>query len=512
MIDVAELVGIVFSGLSALVIDGVEDAGDAVVVRAKTRGGAVSCPACGTETARVHGYHERTPADVPVDGRRVLVKVRARRMRCPVLDCAVQTFREQVPGVLERYQRRTVRLNGQVSAAVRELAGRAGSRLLAVLGIDLSRHAALRALLKIALPDLEVPRVLGIDDFALKKGLVYATILIDAETGRRVDVIEGRTADVVQDWLRAHPGVEVVTRDGSGAYGEAVRSALPEAVQVSDRWHLWHGLAEAAWKDTAAHSACWAEAEGIPLQEGRRAETTLERWQQVRDLRSQGVGLADCARRLGLAMNTVKRYDRAEAPAKLRRAAQYRPTMVDPYRDYLRKRRAEEPGVPVQQLLREIRELGYGGSSNLLVRYLNQGRADAPRSHLSPRKAAQLLLSNPDHLKAVQRETAGRLASACPEMKALAGLIASFAALLVPDPANEEKLVPWIAGARAADLPNLHSFTRGLDLDMKAAVAALTLLYHNGRTEGVNTKTKMIKRQMYGRAGFALLRHRILLG
>jgi transposase len=512
MIDVMELAGIVFSGLSALVIEDVQDAGEVIVVRARTRSGPTACPGCGTQTSRVHGYHERTPADVPVDGRRVLVKVRARRMRCPVLGCAVQTFREQVPGVLERYQRRTERLNGQVSAAARELAGRAGARLLAMLGIDLSRHAALRALLRITLPDLEVPRVLGIDDFALKKGLVYATILIDAETGRRVDVLEGRTADVVADWLRAHPGVEVVTRDGSGAYGQAVRSALPEAVQVSDRWHLWHGLAEAAWKDVAAHSACWAEAEGIPVQEGKRAGTTLERWQQVHDLRGQGVGLADCARRLGLAMNTVKRYDRAGAPERLRRAAQYRPTLVDPYRDYLRKRRAEEPGVPVRQLLREIRELGYPGSSNLLVRYLNQGRADAHRPHLSPRKAVQLLLSKPENLTAAQRETTARLASACPEMKALAGLIGSFAALLVPDRANEGKLVRWIAQARAADLPDLHSFTRGLDLDMKAATAALTLPYHNGRTEGVNTKTKMLKRQMFGRAGFRLLRHRILLG
>ena len=356
-----------------------------------------------------------------------------------------------------------------------------------------------------------MPRVLGIDDFALKKGLVYATILIDAETGRRVDVLEGRTADVVADWLRAHPGVEVVTRDGSGAYGQAVRSALPEAVQVSDRWHLWHGLAEAAWKDVAAHSACWAEAEGIPVQEGKRAETTLERWQQVHDLRSQGVGLADCARRLGLAMNTVKRYDRAEAPGRLRRAAQYRPTLVDPYRDYLRKRRAEEPGVPVQQLLCEIRGLGYPGSSNLLVRYPSQGRADAARSHLSPRKAAQLLLSKPGNLTDGQRETAGRLSSACPEMTALAGLIRSFAVMPGPDPANADGLQQWISSARAADLPNLHSFTRGLDLDVKAATAALTLPHHNGRTEGVNTKTKMIKRQMYGRASFDLLRHRILL-
>jgi transposase len=510
MIDATKLVWTVFSGLSELVIEDVEDAGEVICVRARTRDGAVACPGCGAETARVHEYRERTAADVPADGRRVLVKVRVRRMRCPVLDCTVQTFREQVSGVLERYQRRISRLTAQVSAVARELAGRASARLLPALGIGVSRHTALRALLAIRLPGLEVPRVLGIDDFALRRGLVYATILIDAETGRRVDVLEGRTAGVVEEWLRGHPGVEVVTRDGSGAYGEAVRSALPDAVQCGDRWHLWHLLGEAAAKEVAAHSACWAE--GAPLPEGRRAETTRERWQQVRDLRSQGAGLLDCSRRLGLALNTVKRYDRAEEPERLRRAAQYRPTLVDPYRDYLRKRRTEEPGVPVQQLLREIRELGYPGSSNLLVRYLNQGRADAERPHIAPRKATQILLTRPDNLPDGQRETAGRLSAACPQMAALSRLIGKFAAMLDPDPANEGKLLQWIGEARTADLPHLHSFTRGLELDISAATAAVTLPHHNGRTEGVNNKTKMIKRQMFGRAGFELLRHRILLG
>ena len=510
MIDVTELVRIVFSGLSALVIHDVEDAGEVIVVRAGTRGGAVACPGCGAETSRVHGYHERTAADVPLDGRRVVVKVRVRRMRCPVLDCTVQTFREQVSGVLERYQRRISRLTAQVSAVARELAGRAPARLLPALGIGVSRHTALRVLLSIPLPALAVPRVLGADDFALRRGLVYATILIDAETGRRAGVLEGRTADVVGDWLRGHPGAGVVTRDGSGAYGEAVRPALPDAVQCGDRWHLWHLLADAAAKEAAAHSACWAE--GAPLREGKRAEPTPGRWQQVRDLREKGAGLLDCSRRLGLALNTVKRYDRAEAPERLRRAAQYRPTLVDPYRDYLRKRRAEEPGVPVQQLLREIRERGYPGSSNLLVRYINQGRADAERPHIAPRTAAQILLTRPDNLTDGQRETAARISSACPEMKALASLIGSFAAMLDPGPANEGKLLQWMADARAADLPHLHSFTRGLDLDLKAATAAVTLPHHNGRTEGVNCKTKMIKRQMFGRAGFDLLRHRILLG
>jgi transposase len=212
------LVSTVFSGLSALVIEDVQDVGEVISVRARTRGGAVACPGCGTETARVHGYYERTAADVPVDGRRVLVRVRVRRMRCPVPGCARQTFREQVPGVLDRYQRRTSRLNGQAGAVARELAGRAGARVLTALGAAVSRHTALRVLLRIPLPAATVPRVLGIDDFALRRSRSYATVLIDAETGRRVDVLPGRTADVAEAWLRDHPGIQVVCRDGSGAY------------------------------------------------------------------------------------------------------------------------------------------------------------------------------------------------------------------------------------------------------------------------------------------------------
>ena len=163
MMDVIELVGTVFSGLSALVIEDVEDAGEVICVRARTRDEAVACPGCGTETGRVHEYRERTVADVPPDGRRVLVKVRVRRMRCPVTGCSRQTFREQVPGVLDRYQRRTTRLTARVSAVARELAGRASARLLPALGICASRHTMLRVLLKVPLPALAVPRVLGID-------------------------------------------------------------------------------------------------------------------------------------------------------------------------------------------------------------------------------------------------------------------------------------------------------------------------------------------------------------
>ena len=209
--------GIVFSGLSSLVVEDVTDQDEVIVVRARTPGGPVPCPRCGGLAGHVHGYCERTVADVPADGRSVVLHVRVRRMRCPVLDCPVQTFREQVPGVLDRYQRRTTRLTIQAAGVARQLAGRAGAALLTALAVPLSRHTALRLLLRLPLPEMTVPRVLGVDDFALRRGQVYATVLIDAETGKRVDVLAGRTAEVLEAWLRAHPGVQVVCRDGSGA-------------------------------------------------------------------------------------------------------------------------------------------------------------------------------------------------------------------------------------------------------------------------------------------------------
>ena len=206
MCDISDLAGIVFSGLSSLVIEDVTDQDGVIVVRARTAAGPVPCPRCGAGTGHVHGYCERTVADVPADGRPVVLRVRVRRMRCPALDCPVQTFREQVPGLLDRYQRRTTRLTVQAGDGRPQLAGRAGAALLAALGVPLSRHTSLRTLLRIPLPEMSVPRALGVDDFALRRGQVYATILIDAETGDRVDVLPGRNADVAGGVAARSPG------------------------------------------------------------------------------------------------------------------------------------------------------------------------------------------------------------------------------------------------------------------------------------------------------------------
>ncbi|MFC9399384.1 ISL3 family transposase, partial [Streptomyces sp. NPDC057027] len=397
----------------------------------------------------------------------------------------------------ERYQRRTPALRRIVEAVAVALAGSAGVRLLAVLHQMLSWATVLNCLMRIALRDRPPPVVVRIDEFALLKRHRYAMIIIDADSGQHVDVLPDRKAAIATARLREHPGVRVVCRDGSGAFVQATTDADPTIVQVGDRRHLWHGLAETALKAIGAHASCWSKL-GPPLREGNRA-TTRERWQQVHDLLDQGVGLLACARRLGVSLNTVKRYARHSEPDRMVRAPVYRACLVDPYRDHLRKRRTEDPAVPVTHLLAEIREQGYTGSANLLVRYINQGRVEADHAALSPRKVTGLLTRHPDRLDEDQHTLRDQLAHACLEMAVPAGQIHAFADLLIPREGNAEKLPAWITRTRSADLPFLHSFANGLERDRAAVDASLTLPRHNGRTEGTHTKTKLLKRLMYGR-------------
>ncbi|SNR88150.1 Transposase [Haloechinothrix alba] len=390
------------------------------------------------------------------------------------------------------------------------LAGRAGARLAAAIGLNCGRDTLLRRVRAQPDPPRGEVTVAGVDDFALRKRLRYATVLVDMHTRRPVDVLTDRRIGTTQAWLRDHPEVQVVCRDGSAAYAEAINTGAPQASQVSDRWHLWKGLSDATLKEVATHSNYWAKT-GPPIREGRRAATTRERWHHVHDLLDRGVGLLECARRLNLALNTVKRYARITEPERLVRAPVYRPTLVDPYREHLRRRRAADPAVAVTQLLKEIKALGYQGSANLLVRYINQGRAENDRSSISPRRLTSLILTHPEHLTDTQRHLRDELTSACPEMIDLGDAVRSFADLLTPNPGNATRLREWITAVRSYDLPYLHSFTRGLDKDTAAVTAGLTLPYSNGPTEGHVNRIKMIKRQMYGRAGLDLLRKRVLL-
>ncbi len=192
-------------------------------------------------------------------------------------------------------------------------------------------------------------------------------------------------------------------------------------MQVSDRWHLWKNLCEKPLAEVRSHSACWATA-NTPRPAGVHERTTRERRHQIHDLLGKGVGLLECARRLNLSLNTVKRYARTRA---LRRAPRYRPTLFGPYRDHLRGRRAADPAVPVKQLFREVQEQGYTGSFNLLYRYITQGRAEGDRPVTTPQRLARLLLTYPDHLRDRDTSLLAELTASCPGVTQLASFTRS---------------------------------------------------------------------------------------
>jgi transposase len=505
-----DMVDVIFPRLAAVEVQQVERQGAVVRVVARSRGAPVACPACGTVTGKVHGYYQRCLAGTPVSGVPVVIELTLRRLVCTSLDCPRQTFREQVPGLAERYARRTPALAQVVGQVAIALAGRAGAALLAVLGVLISRTAVLSVLLALPEPARPAPAVVGVDDFAVARSRRYATVVIGALTRQCIDVLEDRLSVTFEAWLRAHPGVQVVCRDRSTAYAAAARDGAPDALQAADRWHIWKNLAEAVNKTAVAHRGCFSEPGcGSGRGEGPTARRIRARHAAVHALLNQGPSNGAIARRLHVPLNTVKKIRPGRACRAAHRRSRQRTTLVGPFRGYLRHRRAQEPDVPTWTLLEEIKAMGYQGGSTLLYRYLGQGRAGDGNPPPSPRRLTSWIMTDPASLTSTQRTRLEHTLKHCPQLKAAAAHVRAFAGLLTER--RGQDLPQWIESVRADDLPALHSFAEGLLIDYDAIVAGLTLPYSNGPAEGIINKIKMLKRQMYGRAGFALLRKRILL-
>ncbi|MFE7547943.1 ISL3 family transposase [Streptomyces gardneri] len=421
----------------------------AVVVRARTRSGVpAGCTGCGLLSGWCHSRYVRRLADVTLASRPVRIDLSVRRLYCENVTCPKVTFAEQIAGLTTRYQRRTPQLQRLVEDVGVVLAGRGGARILRILNIRLSRCTVLSQLMRVPLPPLETPRVLGVDDFALY-GDTYGTLLVDATTRLPLTLWEGRDADQLSRWLREHPGVEVACRDGSLAYRQGIAGGAPDAVQVSDRFHLWQGLSRRVQDIASAHRGCLPaalppadesdpapaeEAIGNTTEDTRAARHARRLFEAVQALTRTGRSHSSVARELGLDRRTVGKYARARTWQEVMRRPPRKPSALDSYLDYLQQR-WDEGQHSAKILHEELQTKGYLGHYQrvkMAVAPLRRGLPlDEPRERPpSPREAPRWITTHPHRRSLHINDRLPRLPDHCPELRVTHDLVRRFAAML----------------------------------------------------------------------------------
>lgn len=513
------------------------------------------CPRCDTASRRIHSRYSRTLADLPWNGVPVKLHLSIRRFKCQRTDCQQRIFAERIPTIAPLHARRTTRLSTTVERIGFELGGEAGARVLEAVAMSISPDTVLRVVRRATLPSTGTPRVLGVDDFALRRGRTYGTILIDLERRRRVDLLPDRRGETLAAWLKEHPGVEILSRDRGGAYADGGRQGASGAQQVADCWHILANLRAAlehlmlrehrVLKETADVLTAAQRPEGPEAQTERepisependaalrsrdqrhaaaRREQRVARYEEVRRLRAGGASLRQIADQLGLARGTVRRFVDAEHFPERAARPPY-PSMMDQFEPYLRSR-WNQGCQNATQLWREIRDMGYsGGRSNVRDRLTRWRQTPAPHGRAaersaahplpppvlarSPRQMSWLFVLAPECLEPDDRAQLMQFCQLAPHGTEVYALAQEFGRLVRARDAHA--LDAWLIAAEATALPELVSFARGIRRDREAVEAMLTSRWSNGQTEGQVNRLKMIKRQMFGRAKFDLLRQRVL--
>ena len=527
---------------------------DGLTILASSEATDAPCPLCGRRSDRVHSRYGRTLADLPWAKLAVHLRVRVRKFFCDNDACPRTIFAERLVGVAQACARRTDRQREALTAIAFAAGGEAGARLAEQLGLAVSPDTLLRLIRREPDADVPVPTVLGVDDWAIHRGLTYGTILVDLRRHRPVELLPDRSSQSLAAWLRAHPGVEIIARDRAGAYAEGARDGAPDAIQVADRWHLVDNLADALEDFLRSKGACLKAAAAALLDQARRDEQSRsppdevyqgkrrhpqpERWrarqaaaaeagvarrrakyEQARALHANGATVAAIARTVGIGRRTVYRYLRQGPPQRKRHTVHGQRRVIAPYEPYLLKR-WNDGCHTATKLWREIREQGFAHSVTNVQRFVAQLRREGPpptgrpRTALTkpdgppPRQVAALVLRRPERRTGEQRAYLTQLRAADPAIASAADLVDEFLVMLRRR--EGERLPAWLDEAEASGIGDLARFARTLRADHGAVQAGLTLPHSNGQTEGHVNRLKLVKRQGYGRAKVDLLCKRVL--
>jgi transposase len=537
-----------------------------------------ACPQCHQPSHATHSLYQRRIADLPCAGMTVCLQVQVRKLFCRNPACQQVVFSERLSSLAAAYARRTQRLSQEQQRLGLDLGGEVGARTAQRQGMPVSADTILRLVRQAALPELSTPRKLGVDDWAIRKGTTYGTILVDLERHKPVDLLPDRTAATLERWLKEHPGVEIITRDRANDYAEGASRGAPDAIQVAGarraRFHLLQNIREVLQRLLERHQAALRAATTAEQTDNSAGETSaaapepvvdnhatdpispsvatpaaslpkaeqqrqirrarrLERYQNVRKLHMAGVSQRAIARQLDMSFRTVSAFVKADQFPE-RATPRPRASQLDPFLPFLRQQLAAGQDNAMQ-LWRDLRDQhGYTGSRPLVSRWVAQHRHLNPKTPfaapkpkrrgkppatpgeksirtkpiLSARQAAWLLVRPPEDLEAVDRQRLQRLCQHAAEVQIAYELAQEFIQMVRTRTAAP--FDDWLLRVEAAKIPELQSFAAGLRRDYAAVRAALSLPESNGQVEGQINRLKFIKRSMYGRANFDLLRQRVL--
>ncbi len=464
------------------------------------------CPACQGLSRRTHSWYVRRLGDLPWEGIPVGIELHVRRFFCDKDGCGQRVFTERLARTAPLYARRTARMSVALEQITQALGGSAGSRLAQQLGILASGSTLLRQLRRKAFVECaRGPRVLGIDDWAWRKGHRYGTILCDLERGKVVDLLPDRSAESTERWLRSHPGAEIISRDRASLYAEAATKAAPQAIQVADRWHLLRNLSEALVEALAPHHRLLAEVARIaaeksesrvpavvepphtkPLSRHRRLiadnrERRMSRYEAVMALFGKGIAQREIARQCGMSRKTVRRFIRAQGFPE--RKERRRSSLLDRHRDYL-EMRWQQGCHNSAQLGRELRAQGFAIRPHTLRDWMHKHygpRAcrNPPRSRsstpvrASPRQVAWWMLKQPDDARSYLHQLNQR----SPEIARCAELAREFFRII-----RQRDTANWPAWRDATAESPFANFTKHLCRDQAAFLAALQQPWEHTRT------------------------------
>ncbi|HZX21433.1 MAG TPA: ISL3 family transposase [Clostridia bacterium] len=498
-----------------------------IIIRLLSTKPNCKCPNCGRTTSRVHSQYQRTLKDLPVTDKKTVICLQTRKFFCDNPDCDTKIFTERFKSLIKSYARKTDRLNKYLEFLGFAVSAEVGSILSKQILADVSPDSLLRLIKQTEQAINTDCQYIGIDDWAIRKGHKYCTLICDLVTKRPIDILPDRSYETVSGWLRKHPEIKIISMDRSAAYISAAKKELPKAKIVLDRFHIVHNLGQTLMKhlqsqfpngivmhlEPPKEEHPQATEKQLSKQEKRQLELYDRKWeliQEVHRLHQSHHSVRRIAKITKLARATVIKYlniKEKPIPARTRRGS-----ILDKYKPMISEALQKNLGGP--DILEKIREQGYEGSASLLRMYIADVRRNregqschSGEERISRKQLYSLLFWDPDKLPEKDKGILSKLIEN-PELVKIYTIVQDFKKAIKT---RDIKLLEnWINENLKSATQGFSNFTKRLLDDIEPVRNALLYDWSNGPLEGNINRIKMIKRTMYGRVGFDLLRKKVL--